>query len=47
MSRAKASAVYQKSVNSSATQKQASLNWKERIHPEDYENLRLTFELFD
>ena len=45
MSRAKASGVTTKSVTSSV--KQGALSWKERLHPEDYEQLRLTFELFD
>ena len=27
--------------------KQATLSWKERLHPEDYESLRNTFDLFD
>jgi Ca2+-binding EF-hand superfamily protein len=29
------------------TKTPATLTWKERIHPEDYEILRNTFDLFD
>jgi len=27
--------------------KNAALSWKDRLHPEDYESLRATFDLFD
>ena len=36
-----------KAATSSAKGTAASLSWKERIHPEDYEQLRTTFEQFD
>ena len=47
MSRAKQPAVVAKSATSSAKGATASLTWKERLHPEDYEQLRSTFEQFD
>lgn len=43
MSRSKTSAVNQSKPTSSAP----STNWKDRIHPEDYEELKNTFEVFD
>jgi Ca2+-binding EF-hand superfamily protein len=36
-----------KAATSSGKGTAASLSWKERIHPEDYEQLRTTFEQFD
>lgn len=45
MSRAKQPAQPVKSATSST--KGVSLSWKERVHPEDYEQLRSTFEQFD
>ena len=44
MSRAKQS-VPVKSTTSST--KGPALSWKEKLHPEDYEQLRATFDLFD
>ena len=47
MSRAKQSNPPSKAATSSGKGVTASLSWKERIHPEDYEQLKTTFELFD
>ena len=45
MSRSKTSAQVTKSATSSG--KASGLSWKEKLHPEDYEQLRNTFDLFD
>jgi Ca2+-binding EF-hand superfamily protein len=47
MSRAKQPNVPAKNQTSSAKSSTQALSWKDRLHPEDYEQLRTTFELFD
>ena len=44
MSRAKQSIPVKASTSST---KGPALSWKEKLHPEDYEQLRATFDLFD